>query len=351
MQLTLRPYVTAGVALVGASVIVASTVQPPLPDIRVSAEAVQLSAASVPPPADVYPFIFNKTVGNAGALVNTASADPASAALGPILALGRILESQPGSLQDILDGLGISAEQLFTTVPAQLLGAAGSFEAGRINSTVNILQSVPLAVLNPILAKNPALAAVLLGLAGPAISSVGATVDALQLIIDASNAGDPQETLNAVLDGPAVIADGVFNGGYGPDLAAHPNTDPTVLAGGILSEGTVRDDGSVVLPGPIATLLPPGQQTLQIKQADSQEKAPALGTWKQRVSKPVIESLGVLTGGKKVSLGANSSNTNRPVRAAVNGLRDQVKTSIKTVVNNVRDATGLGSKTEDDDAK
>ena len=320
MQLTLRPYVTAGVALVGASVIVANTAQPQLPDIRVSAEAVQLAAASVPPPADVYPFIFNMTVGNAEALANTASADPTSAVLGPILALGRILESQPDSLQDILDGLGLSAEQLFTTVPAQLLGAAGSFEAADFAGAINNLLSLPVAVLNPILFKNQALRDVVLGLAGPAISSIGATAGALQLIIDASSSGDQQETLNAVLDGPAIIADGVFNGGYGPDLAAHPADDPLTLAGGILSQRS-ETPGRVVLDGPIAALLPPGQQTLQLKQADSPEKAPALGTWKQRVSKPVIESLGVLTGGKKVSLGANSSNTNRPVRAAVNGLR------------------------------
>lgn len=261
--------------------------------------------------------------------------------------MGGILENQPDSLQEILDGLGISAEQLFTTVPAQLLGAAGFFEAGRIDNAIINLLSLPVAVLNPILFKNQALRNVVFGLAGAPISTIGATVGALQLITDASNSGDPQETLKAVLDAPAIIADGVFNGGYGPDLAANPDTDPLQLAGGILSTRTVRNDGSVVLDGPIATLLPPGQQTLQLKQADSQEKAPALGTWKQRVTKPVIESLGVSTGGKKVSLGANSSNTNRPVRAAVNAVGGQVKTTVKNVVNNIRNATGVGSKTGD----
>lgn len=163
------------------------------------------------------------------------SDDPLAATLGPILALGRILESQPGSLEAILGGVGKSAEQLVTTVPTQLIGAAESLTSVQLAAAVNTLMSVPVAVLNPVLALNLELAAVVIGLAGPAFSTVGATVEAIQLVIDAADEGDPQKTLDAVLDGPAVLADGVFNGGYGPDVAAHPNTDPLTLAGEFLA--------------------------------------------------------------------------------------------------------------------
>ena len=48
MTAAVRPFVTAGVALVGASVIAVTPIAPPPPDIRVANPAMRLTAAEVP---------------------------------------------------------------------------------------------------------------------------------------------------------------------------------------------------------------------------------------------------------------------------------------------------------------
>lgn len=80
MQGALRPYVTAGVALVGASVIAASPVAPPVPDMKVSATpsvsaAMQLTATSNPLIA--FSQLFGNTVTNATGLFEQFLATPA----------------------------------------------------------------------------------------------------------------------------------------------------------------------------------------------------------------------------------------------------------------------------------
>ena len=72
MQLALRPYVTAGVALVGASVIVANPMAATPPDIRVSEAAVQLAAS----PFDVDQVVLGHTTNNAEALLGDVLSPP-----------------------------------------------------------------------------------------------------------------------------------------------------------------------------------------------------------------------------------------------------------------------------------
>ena len=47
MHAAMRPYATAGVAMVGASVIAVTPIAPSQPDIRIANPAVSLAAASV----------------------------------------------------------------------------------------------------------------------------------------------------------------------------------------------------------------------------------------------------------------------------------------------------------------
>jgi PE-PPE domain len=159
-----------------------------------------------------------------------------------------------------------------------------------------------------------------------------------------------QLALNAATEPPAVIANGVLNGGDGLDF--NPASDPpnVILAGGILNPGSRLSPGKVVLPGPNATLQghapdvgvdATGRQfpTVDVTdnhgvEAGGQDPTPVRGTWRKKVAERV-ESVG-LTGGKKVSPGATFSTPDRPRRAAINAVAGSVRTSIKKFGDNVR---------------
>ena len=64
------------------------------------------------------------------------------------------------------------------------------------------------------------LAMAVTGLLGPVLSGAGAFGVAVDNVGSAITAGDPQAALNAVVNGPATILDGVLNGGFGPDLSS-----------------------------------------------------------------------------------------------------------------------------------
>lgn len=96
------------------------------------------------------------------------------------------------------------------------------------------------------------------GLLGPVITGLGAVGAAVQNVVDGVVASDLHQVVNAILTAPAVIADGVLNGGYGPDLGSLVGQPLAVFAGGLLSPGgfDVTPDGNLVLnvAGPVATL-------------------------------------------------------------------------------------------------
>ncbi|WP_131809797.1 hypothetical protein [Mycolicibacterium fortuitum] len=95
MNLALRPYVTAGVALVGAGVIAATPVASPTPALQT--HAVQLSAA-VQDPVSQWVGIANRTFTQSGAIVQSILENPA-----PILQ--QIAVNQLGYAQQIGAGL------------------------------------------------------------------------------------------------------------------------------------------------------------------------------------------------------------------------------------------------------
>jgi hypothetical protein len=104
MELALRPVITAGVALAGASIIAVTPVAPPLPDIQVSAPAVQLSAAT-----DVLdPLAALAGTSGAGGSVITDVTSTADGLLSGIL--------NPGGELSSLGGLDLGA--LLNLVPA-----------------------------------------------------------------------------------------------------------------------------------------------------------------------------------------------------------------------------------------
>ena len=278
MQRAVRSSVTAGVALIGAGVIVASPIAPPVPDIHLPAihvDATRLVAAVSP--IDAYNAVFEAAAANIQAL--GAAADPGEV-------LKQIAANQMASFGALGTALGASGNELFTaltaTTPELLNTVVTSLAAGNVEAATNALLTVPVAVGLPLINLLPAVeqfvtqpiqnlinvagvfhdplqdGLYVVGLLGPVISGLGATGTAMQNVIDAVRTGDPQQVVNAILTGPATILNGVLNGGFGPDLGPLVGQGLSVLAGGLFSSSAISigPDGGLILnaAGPISTL-------------------------------------------------------------------------------------------------
>jgi len=208
MQLSLRPYVTAGVAIAGASVITIASIQPTPPDVHIPnpvaevARDVQLTANGTLPS----------------------------------------IETQYNDLALLVTELGLSL-----TVPPT---------AAVINAIA------PDLILEESTAEAVA-TRLLLGLSGYAISGVGSIGTALQRVIvgfGCPSTGGLCEDLGtgylALLVGaPSTIIDGFVNGGYGPDLEPllfGTDTSRVIFAGGLINPGTTEPP--FILPGTFPTL-------------------------------------------------------------------------------------------------
>lgn len=278
MQIALRSSLTAGVAVLGAGVIVASPLTPPVPELHLaSIHSGAMNLAAAVTPIDVYSQVLHKAVTNFQTL--TTGADPA-------LVLKQIVANQISGFTALSTALQTAGGQLATAVTTQIPGllqtAFDHLGAGDITGVVNALLTVPLLLTQPAINLLPALEQTLMqplqnlvkvakvfsdpvydslvavGLVGPLITGLGATAVAVQNVIAAAAKGDLQQVGNAILTAPALIADGVLNGGYGPDLGPLVGGGFTVLAGGLFTPGgfVFTPDGNIVLnvAGPIATL-------------------------------------------------------------------------------------------------
>lgn len=238
MQLTLRPYVTAGIALAGASVIAVSPISPvtpSLPDIQVhaSSAAVDLASAVNPigDPISAWVTTLTNAVENLGALGGQVIDNGA-----PILT--QILANQMGYAN--LVGAGFEGFRtgfegyLNTTLPFYLQYASDFLEAGQIGeafswavvypligavttmfplinnlkipgmmaqNVANALQAIPAAI-------QPIGLGAILTFTNP-LNVFGAQ---LQSISDAVNAGDPLSAVNAALNIPAAMTDSFLTG-------------------------------------------------------------------------------------------------------------------------------------------
>jgi hypothetical protein len=155
MQLALRPYVTTGVAIVGASVIAVAPIVPTPTEVQIPNPLVQVDRP-VELTANEIENAFNQLTFVGAQLVTTLAKLPA-----PLVA----------------QLLGIPEQE------AQALLALGS-----------------------------------LGLVGSALSTTGATGTALQDIVDQLGSFDLAGLVNALIGAPATLIDGLVNGGYGADL-------------------------------------------------------------------------------------------------------------------------------------
>jgi hypothetical protein len=289
MHAAIRPYATGGIALVGASVIAVSPIAPQLPDIHLPnparvAASVELAAATLAATPPSYAQVLQEAVANAQALLKTIAANPT-----PILS--QVAANQAITFQNLMTALqtlgGATSTALTTTVPPLLQAASNDLASGNVAGAINNVLNAILAPVFPITGFIPAvsaaftqpltnlvaainavqaggvtspLAMAVTGLLGPVLSGAGAFGVAVDNVGSAITAGDPQAALNAVVNGPATILDGVLNGGFGPDLSSLAGLGGlgiTVVAGGLLSGGlavTGTSPVTIQLPGTINSL-------------------------------------------------------------------------------------------------
>jgi hypothetical protein len=257
----LRPYLAAGVVIVGASLIAANPVAPALPDIQ--ERAVQLTSG-VGDLATPYVDLVTNTFDNLQNIAQGVFADP-------LPVLQQVIANQAGYGETIVNAFQGSATALATNLgelPTNLQPAFSDLASGDITGAVTQLQTAlldllltvnvtgsltapvvslggPLGDLLPIL-NIPAevtgnfanLVSTLtdtsitldtsnllapeaffglplqlgFGLLGAPISTLDAIGASGQTFVDAVGAGDPLAALGALVDAPAVIANGFLNG-------------------------------------------------------------------------------------------------------------------------------------------
>lgn len=226
MNAAVRPYATAGVALVGASVIAISPLAPPLPDAQalqrsISSVSVELSAAVNP--IENWVQVFQKSAANLGALGQQIAASPA-----PILK--QIVENQLASLKALQTAYTNDAANLkliFESVPGTIETARGQLQSGDIVGafdTINNTVVIPLALnlvtivsdstvplVNTVNNFAKAFATlpntvfqVVLPMTFPLVSTINAAVQATQDVYDGVVAGDPGAVLNTLVNLPRI---------------------------------------------------------------------------------------------------------------------------------------------------
>ncbi|MBO0863847.1 MAG: hypothetical protein J2P16_02095 [Mycobacterium sp.] len=233
MQRALQPYITAGVALAGASLIATAPMAPYLPDVQV--RAVQLTADSVFDPFTTLQDVLTTAFANIQALNAEIAADPF-----PVLTQISANQMAYGeTLTTALQGVGSALNtELTTALPQAFQQASQEIAAGNIPAAAQTLnEALTLFVLAPGLpllesgalnipqeiAQNWAnafqaltgfgtLIPIISGLIGPPEATIAALGDSAQAIVTAVNAGDFQTALSDLANTPATILGAYLNG-------------------------------------------------------------------------------------------------------------------------------------------
>lgn len=242
MQRALRPYVTTGIALVGAGVIAVTPVTAPPPEVHLP--AVTLAANPV---VDAYGQLLQNTWTNLQA-VGSQAWNQGMPILEQFLVNTRAnLDIAAKVPPQIFDALKYSAQQIRPTLDA----AGAQLRAGQVGDAINTLWSglvinplvgVAFPVLNTLqipvnMAKTFARvvealpSAILIGVGLPVLSTVTAVVNSLgtvaQGLYDGITTGNLGAVLTTVLTAPATVIGGVLNG--------DPNTGTVGLINGLVA--------------------------------------------------------------------------------------------------------------------
>lgn len=247
METTNRPYATAGIALVAASLIAITPVATTPTDVRTAAPPVSLSA--IVDPIATWQNVFDKSEANLSALVKIWEATPA-------VVLQQVIVNQMGYVSQLPDFETISAE-----IRANL-DAARKAATAKDLTTINALKRFAFSLLpryfpggvippeaQPLVDFTTSyLSGALLGLVGPAVGPALVAVKGFQAIADnlSSETPDPEAALSTLLNLPAGMTDAFLNGGQHLDLTPlltalelpmPANTTMGIAFGGVLSPG------------------------------------------------------------------------------------------------------------------
>lgn len=221
------PYVTTGIALVGTSTLAIAPIKPAPADVRAADPVVQLAA--IPSPLELYPRVIVTTFGFADNLAQTYSDNPF-----PIIST--TVEIQVASLVEagaaLADGDGAAAFAAITDAimqPIESLSVATDYLRSLLNQPDIVSQMVAVSL-------------------APVRNGIAAAGAAMAQVVEAVLAFDLIGAFNAVVNIPALIIDGVLNGGYssgaeywsqlpGPGLLNPVHVGPGV--GGILPFGPI----------------------------------------------------------------------------------------------------------------
>ncbi|OBF34421.1 hypothetical protein A5719_26385 [Mycolicibacterium peregrinum] len=398
MQVAARPYLAAGVALFGASAIAMSPIAPPMPDIAVpavSSAAVSLSAAT--DPIQAYADLFANTIANVSALIGTEVTDPAPVLLqvitnqlttagslftalqGSATALGNALDpSNPwsipsllqASLTDLLAGnINGAVSNLWSAFLTPVAGAVLPLLEPAINAIRQPVQNLANVLSNPAIVALPAL-----GLLNVAYRTVTVAGNVGQDIVDSATAGDALRVVNAMLGGPAVVADAFLNGDalgggvFGPSLgllstlrqareliaaaitppaadaaitppaadAARTAADATLTSAAKVVTLDVSPKAAVVSPAPAAAPVEAAPVVAAPAETETAAGDSAATKSPSSASTPVVKDSLKAEPGKALS--TNRSGSAKQVREGLQG-------SVKSVTDGLKKATeGLSGK-------
>lgn len=226
MRIALRPYVTAGVALVGASVIAVTPVSAPPPEIRT--HAVHLSATAIDNPIDVFSPVFDRVDTLVQQAIQAEIDNPFPIVNG-LIGKGLADSQHLGAIATVVGQQVVSVAANF---PGAMGKAAQKAAAGDFTGAVGEFTPVFTGPVFQLLAQWPAIPAyvrtqfevagrvvadvmgaawsITMGQALRVFTVVNAVAAALDELADAIPAGDPGRAVNAVQHGVADVADAVL---------------------------------------------------------------------------------------------------------------------------------------------
>jgi hypothetical protein len=176
MQLAARSSIAAGVAVIGAGVLVAAPVAPPVPDVSdirvpaVHSTAVELTA---------FAGALARLTSDVDDTFSTGAVLGRSAAQAAAPAIPRLLLPQTSTIAALISVASAFADEFRTAIvgaPEQLQLAAGQIAAGEITNALNTLVNI---VLMPVV--GPALEAIFSG-SGPLVDLVAALQQPLEIL-------------------------------------------------------------------------------------------------------------------------------------------------------------------------
>ena len=344
MRKALRPYLTAGVAVIGAGVLAVTPIVATPPDVKIVNPAAQQAAS----PLDAYVEAVEDALASLDALLGSALARPvptrstlglASDSVGgyPGGDIGRFAEQLASSAE----GLPAPAAAVRDYAAAELQGAMDALATGRIDLVADHLLNVFVRSGLPV------------AVAGPVVNAVGTTAEVIQDLVTGLRSGDPAQVLTVLAASPALIVGRVLHGGYrlpdGPDKKGQPW--PGILPIGAMPEGADRviavERGTQPDPAQVFAFdrrttpgVDHGNLADGINEGDPVDGREAADGRIETIdgNKHVPGLLGRDTVGQRVG-GAGPSTLRESIRTGIHDVREGVRGAVKTV-------TGRG----DDDA-